>query len=102
MLAPMVSSHPKHTHVRIRLITKAKINAVAAARRWTHVECVDAMADEFMERNGIHLPERADSERNAVGPDASITPAVNGASSSSVATMPCKASSRFRASRAVR
>ena len=57
----IAANHP----VKVRPETKAKLNAITADRRWTFAECVDALADEFIERHGIQLPERAKCDPSA-------------------------------------
>lgn len=75
MGTPMVAPAPKPDKVPVRQATRAKLDAIAAAKRWTLTECVDALADDFMPRHGIQMPDgRDDSGQRAVDPDAPNTP----------------------------
>lgn len=42
--------------VRLRPATRAKFGAIAASKRWTLAETADALADEFMEKHGLTVP----------------------------------------------
>ncbi len=43
--------------VRLRRETRAKFDAIAALRRWTLTETADALADEFIEKHNLTIPD---------------------------------------------
>ena len=70
MAADDSTNTTQDARVRLRPETQPKWRAIAEARRWTLSETADALADEFIDRHQIPVP------------DLSAAPATNGASSS--------------------
>jgi hypothetical protein len=48
---------PDAVNVSVRMRTRQKLDAIRAPRRWSLTETVDALADSFIESNGIRIVE---------------------------------------------
>lgn len=53
------------TQMRVRPETRAKIQAIAERQRWTLVETIDAIADEFMAAHKIELGGKREVKASA-------------------------------------